>query len=410
MSAKEQTHSHATASSKGRSAKPIAHNSKTPIPQTQPTALAQQAQIDPKSLTPSDVLQLQRTMGNRAAGKLLSGAKPLPVIQAKGELTETVPTASAGQRPNHTGLPDNLKAGIENLSGISLDNVQVHYNSDKPVSLNALAYTQGTDIHVAPGQERHLPHEAWHVVQQAQGRVTPTVQMKDRIPVNDDQGLEHEADVMGARAADKRHFALSPYTSLTARHSAAGPIQRKIFFADSLNAEAASANRPYADRIWASPLASINNELFPTAAAAEGAAMNLLGVASPPDYTVQATKLEKQQNGVYNTWNGANPPALVGVPTHNQDDTNVLYEVSNAGWRKYAPIIHNHAVEYADFAATNNPGTPYTPAPGAREHYLHKPTLEKGGLTKHAGAVDFNSQAKAKKEKADSVVDEILKK
>ncbi len=103
---------------------------------------------------------------------------------------------------NQTGLPDQLKAGVEALSGISLDNVRVHYNSAQPAQLNALAYAQGRDIHLAPGQERHLPHEAWHIVQQAQGRVRPTMQMKHGVPVNDDAGLEHEADVMGARASD----------------------------------------------------------------------------------------------------------------------------------------------------------------------------------------------------------------
>ncbi len=96
---------------------------------------------------------------------------------------------------NKTGLPDNLKAGVENLSGYSLDDVRVHYNSPKPAQLEALAYTQGTEIHVAPGQEKHLPHEAWHVVQQMQGRVKPTMQMKGK-QINDDEGLEMEADVM----------------------------------------------------------------------------------------------------------------------------------------------------------------------------------------------------------------------
>ena len=105
------------------------------------------------------------------------------------------------EKANNTGLSDNLKQGIENLSGMSMDNVKVHYNSSKPAQLNALAYAQGTDIHVGAGQEKHLPHEAWHVVQQAQGRVKPTMQMKDGVPVNDDQALEHEADVMGREAA-----------------------------------------------------------------------------------------------------------------------------------------------------------------------------------------------------------------
>ncbi len=103
------------------------------------------------------------------------------------------------KRENNTGMPDNLKAGVESLSGIDMSDVRVHYNSSKPAEVGALAYTQGTNIHVAPGQERHLPHEAWHVVQQAQGRVRPTMQMKD-VAVNDDKGLEQEADEMGAKA------------------------------------------------------------------------------------------------------------------------------------------------------------------------------------------------------------------
>ena len=112
---------------------------------------------------------------------------------------------SAQQQPiqkkkNNTGLPDNLKTGMENLSGMSLDDVNVHRNSDKPAQLQAHAYAQGTDIHLGPGQEKHLPHEAWHVVQQKQGRVQPTMQMKGMVNVNDDAGLEKEADVMGAKA------------------------------------------------------------------------------------------------------------------------------------------------------------------------------------------------------------------
>ncbi|WP_334157843.1 eCIS core domain-containing protein [Oryzomicrobium sp.] len=116
-----------------------------------------------------------------------------------GEVRSSSPLSEAAS-PNRTGLPDPLKAGIEALSGISMGGVRVHYNSDKPAQLSALAFAQGSDIHVAPGQERHLPHEAWHVVQQAQGRVKPTFQMKGGARVNDDPGLEREADAMGDAA------------------------------------------------------------------------------------------------------------------------------------------------------------------------------------------------------------------
>lgn len=130
-----------------------------------------------------------------------------PMIQGKPSFRGLSHSLAAESQPvslrkeeNKTGLPDDLKAGVESLSGYSLDDVRVHYNSSKPAELQALAYTQGTEIHVAPGQEEHLPHEAWHVVQQAQGRAQPTMQMKTGVAVNDDQSLEQEADVMGAKA------------------------------------------------------------------------------------------------------------------------------------------------------------------------------------------------------------------
>lgn len=108
-------------------------------------------------------------------------------------------TAQREENRNKTGMPDNLKSGIEGLSGMSMDHVKVHYNSSKPAQIKAHAYAQGSDIHVASGQEKHLPHEAWHTVQQKQGRVQPTMQMAG-VAVNDDASLETEADVMGEKA------------------------------------------------------------------------------------------------------------------------------------------------------------------------------------------------------------------
>jgi len=122
-------------------------------------------------------------------------------------------------RPNRTGLPDKLKAGVESLSGHSLDDVKVHYNSARPAQLQAHAYAQGTDIHLGPGQEKHLPHEAWHVVQQKQGRVRPTLQLKGGVNVNDDAGLEKEADVMGRIISTKTLTASRRLNARQKRHS-----------------------------------------------------------------------------------------------------------------------------------------------------------------------------------------------
>jgi hypothetical protein len=152
---------------------------------------------------PNSKAPIQQDLDHGIA-QLTQGPEPEEeeLIQAKFETVQRQPNESdAKPRVNNTGLPDQLKAGIESLSGLELDHVRVHYNSAQPAQLNALAYAQGSDIHLAPGQEQHLPHEAWHIVQQAQGRVRPTLQLKDGVPVNDDAELEREADVMGARSA-----------------------------------------------------------------------------------------------------------------------------------------------------------------------------------------------------------------
>ena len=289
----------------------------TPISQTpvsNPYSIIQRAKINPKSLTHADIMQLQRTIGNQAVGRLLSSigssstaqqatvqrqdipeeeeslqGKMIETIQRQeipeeeeplqGKMIETVqrqkipeeeplqgkfkskpeiacPSCFADpivqrqeipeeeeplqgkmiktvqrqeipeeeeplqgktiqtiqrqeipeeeeplqtKRENNTGMPDNLKAGVESLSGIDMSDVKVHYGSSKPAEVGALAYTQGANIHVAPGQERHLPHEAWHVVQQKQGRVQPTMHGKG-IAINNEVALEHEADVVGEKA------------------------------------------------------------------------------------------------------------------------------------------------------------------------------------------------------------------
>ncbi len=153
----------------------------------------------------------QAMADNFAAGKAIQkqaieeelGQEKFAPLQKK-EANNAVSVASGTpeqEHPNNTGLPDSLKAGVENLSGYSMDDVKVHYNSAQPAQLQAHAYAQGTDIHIAPGQEQHLPHEAWHVVQQKQGRVQSTMKDKNNVPVNNDAGLENEATTMGARSA-----------------------------------------------------------------------------------------------------------------------------------------------------------------------------------------------------------------
>lgn len=113
------------------------------------------------------------------------------------------------------GLPGPLRQGLESLSGFDLSDVRVHRASSRPAQFSARAFAQGNQIHLAPGQDHLLAHEAWHVVQQKQGRVAGTVQWKGE-KGNEDSALEREADTMGARAL-----------AFQGPPQAAAPVQRR---------------------------------------------------------------------------------------------------------------------------------------------------------------------------------------
>ena len=58
------------------------------------------------------------------------------------------------KRTNRTGIPLQLKERMEQNTGVSFDDVRVHYNSALPAKLDALAYTKGNQVEIGPGQER----------------------------------------------------------------------------------------------------------------------------------------------------------------------------------------------------------------------------------------------------------------
>ena len=105
-------------------------------------------------------------------------------------------------KPNLTGIPTQMKLDFERRSGLSFDDVRVHYNSDKPAQLQALAYTQGTQVYVGPGQERHLKHELGHVVQQKLGMVSTNILYYGHTSVNINPQLEQQADELSKVSVD----------------------------------------------------------------------------------------------------------------------------------------------------------------------------------------------------------------
>lgn len=113
-----------------------------------------------------------------------------------------------GKFENKTGIPDDVKQRMEDSFGTDFSSVRVHPESSKAPEVGALAYTQGSDIHFAPGQfkpetstgRQLLGHELTHVIQQAEGRVQPTTEIGG-MAINDDISLENEADLLGAKAS-----------------------------------------------------------------------------------------------------------------------------------------------------------------------------------------------------------------
>lgn len=105
------------------------------------------------------------------------------------------------EKPNNTGIPTQLKQRIEQSSGFSMDDVQVHYNSQNPRKVGALAYTQEDHVYIASGQEKHLPHELGHVIQQKMGAIRPTL-YREGFAINDEPDLEKQADEIGAASSE----------------------------------------------------------------------------------------------------------------------------------------------------------------------------------------------------------------
>lgn len=154
---------------------------------------------------------------------------------------------------NVTGIPDDMKVRFENLSGFSFDDVRVHYNSDKPAQFQALAYTQGSQVYIGQGQEHHMEHELAHVVQQKQGRVTPTAYFGN-IAINDEPGLEQEAERYYKRADTLEH---APDTMGTTSST----VQRVIIVGDDADMESESAYYGYNQLISPAEIDNTNDYL-----------------------------------------------------------------------------------------------------------------------------------------------------
>lgn len=130
---------------------------------------------------------------------------------------QTSKNSSSGSRGS---MPAPVKSKMENSFGANFGDVSIHTDSPQAKSMGALAFTQGSNVHFAPGQynpqsssgQALLGHELTHVVQQRAGRVAVPHQSKGA-PINADPSLETEADQIGAKAAQGQQVQVPGATS-----------------------------------------------------------------------------------------------------------------------------------------------------------------------------------------------------
>lgn len=144
--------------------------------------------------------QFKATVGKRSRVTARYGG-PMQLKAAAGSATADQAGGGSGR------LPESVQAKMEQSFATDFSGVRIH-EDEQAASMGARAFTQGTDIHFAPGEydpfghggQELIGHELAHVVQQSQGRVQATTQAKGTA-LNDDAALEQEADELGARAA-----------------------------------------------------------------------------------------------------------------------------------------------------------------------------------------------------------------
>ena len=113
-------------------------------------------QTDHRRVTPHRIKQSNLSGSRKTASFAFEDNRPEAIAQRRMQaLSDTSPRMMAQRkkiernfgdavqkRKNDTVLPDQLKAGIETLSGVSMDDVRVHHNSAKPAQFHEQPHTQ----------------------------------------------------------------------------------------------------------------------------------------------------------------------------------------------------------------------------------------------------------------------------
>lgn len=125
------------------------------------------------------------------------------LLGATSTVSDAFQPAAQLQNESVNGISHSENNAVKELSGGKVDlhesgaKVETTSSSDsrlKSVGARSMA-VQGQAI---VGDSRDRGHEIWHLAQQEMGQVQPTTEINGT-PVNDDKGLENDADVKGAK-------------------------------------------------------------------------------------------------------------------------------------------------------------------------------------------------------------------
>ena len=168
-----------------------------------------------ETMAPS-TLQL-KTAQNTATPFQLKEAPALPLGKPAAfdipEIKAPEPPKVEGPKPfapsGGSKMPEDVKGKMEGAMGADFSSVKIETNSKQAQEMGALAFAQGESVHFAPGQfdpsskkgQELIGHELAHIQQQREGKVTANAQVGGAA-INNDKGLEAEADRIGKAAAE----------------------------------------------------------------------------------------------------------------------------------------------------------------------------------------------------------------
>lgn len=148
----------------------------------------------------------QATFAVSPPSALPKGMDPLQRHALADPLVQRSPAVPQG---GGSPLPEGTRARMERAFQTDFSTVRVHEGEHAP-QLGAVAFTQGENVHFAPGRyapesapgQHLLGHELAHVVQQRSGLVQATGDVAG-VPLNDNPGLEAAADAAADAAVQR---------------------------------------------------------------------------------------------------------------------------------------------------------------------------------------------------------------